>query len=69
MFANNWFTAVIVIFSLVYLLNVYIFKDLEMICNENDFKSTVECCLLQWKKDTRYADLENRFDYILCADW
>lgn len=50
-------------------LGLYPLLDLEAICDENEFNSTVECCLLQWKKDQKYADLENRFDYIICADW
>jgi len=44
------------------------FENLEVICSENEFRCSVECCLLQWSKDTNYGDLENRFDYIVCAD-
>lgn len=44
------------------------FENLEVICSENEFKNTVESCLLEWKKGTEYGDLENRFDYIICAD-
>jgi len=44
------------------------FENLEVICSDNEFRSTVECCLLQWSKDTNYGDLEGRFDYIICAD-
>jgi hypothetical protein len=44
-------------------------KDLEVICSENEFECSVECCLLQWNKNTNYGDLEERFDYIICADW
>jgi hypothetical protein len=49
---------------------IFVFeKDLEVICSENEFRCSVECCLLQWSKETNYGDLENRFDYIICADW
>jgi len=44
------------------------FENLEAICNQNEFNCTVECCLLQWNRETSYGDLENRFDYIVCAD-
>lgn len=44
------------------------FENLEVICSDNEFRCSVECCLLQWSKDTNYGDLENRFDYIICAD-
>jgi len=44
------------------------FENLEVICSENEFECSVECCLLQWDKRTNYGDLENRFDYIVCAD-
>ena len=49
--------------------NTYINTDLEVICSENVFECSVECCLLEWNKNTNYGDLENRFDYIICADW
>ena len=45
------------------------FKNLETICSRNEFDCVVECCLLRWEKDTYYEDLENRFDFIICADW
>lgn len=44
------------------------FENLEVICSDNDFRCSVECCLLQWSRETNYGDLENRFDYIICAD-
>lgn len=44
------------------------FENLEVICSDNEFRCSVECCLLQWSKETNYGDLENRFDYIICAD-
>lgn len=44
------------------------FENLEVICSENEFECSVECCLLQWDKDTNYGDLAERFDYIICAD-
>jgi hypothetical protein len=52
-----------------YLITNSLYIDLEVICNENEFECSVECCLLQWNKNTNYGDLENRFDYIICADW
>ncbi|RNA34385.1 calmodulin-lysine N-methyltransferase [Brachionus plicatilis] len=45
------------------------FENLEKICDRNEFECSVECCLLQWNKNLNYGDLEERFDYILCADW
>jgi calmodulin-lysine N-methyltransferase len=48
--------------------NEHSFENLEVICADNEFRSTVECCLLQWSKDTNYGDLEDRFDFIICAD-
>lgn len=44
------------------------FENLEVICSNNEFRCSVECCLLQWSKETNYGDLESRFDYIICAD-
>lgn len=44
------------------------FENLEVICSDNEFRCSVECCLLQWSKKQNYGDLENRFDYIICAD-
>lgn len=44
------------------------FENLEVICSDNEFRCSVECCLLQWSKETNYGDLECRFDYIICAD-
>jgi len=44
------------------------FENLEVICSDNEFQCSVECCLLQWSKETNYGDLENRFDFIICAD-
>jgi calmodulin-lysine N-methyltransferase len=44
------------------------FENLEAICCESEFECSVECCLLQWDKNTNYGDLEGRFDYIICAD-
>lgn len=41
---------------------------MEIICTENDFNCSVECCLLRWDQETSYGDLEDRFDYIICAD-
>lgn len=48
--------------------NEFSFENLEVICSDNEFRCSVECCLLQWSKETNYGDLENRFDYIICAD-